>query len=403
MLKAHSLLYAIYVCLIVSLICGAMLYIATLYDQLNLTYLTREELYIKNQSLVNYALGNMDMPGEADDVAGEGNAFFETTPYGLLTVLKATTTNVRDTVTSVHFTGQYPDNKTCLYLSDYSTPLLYGGEVTLNGEQKLPPQKPSPKHLNGEKAKLNTSGKITPSGKRLPAVNTFVKQFLTEKRNPVQNLGDLKRVNDSLYYNSFKNPTIEIKISPGSMQNIHIKGNFILCCNNDLLIGKSCTLEDVIVIAPRITFESGFKGTLQCFAKTEITVEENVVLGYPSVVCIYNESVEKSNLNIKEHCKIIGAVVSTGFPIRMMESNFIDIGKEGLIVGDVYCEGMLSLYSNVYGAVYTSKLLYEGGATKQENMLFDVTIDIMKRPGYFVPFPLMENKNNSYGLIKRVS
>jgi hypothetical protein len=58
MVRAHSLLYAIYISLIVSIICGALLYFANLYGQLNLYYNLQEELYLQNQSVVNYALGN---------------------------------------------------------------------------------------------------------------------------------------------------------------------------------------------------------------------------------------------------------------------------------------------------------------------------------------------------------
>lgn len=402
MLKAHSLLYAVYVCLVVSLICGAMLFIANLYNQLNLHYLVHEELYIDNQSVVNYALGNIDNPGSVE-VHNAGGAFFETQRHGLLTLLKVSNVAKNDTVTSVHFTGQYPSDKTCLYLPDYNTPLLYAGDVTLVGDQKLPTLKTSPVRLNNMHSKLVTEGVISASDKLLPQLNPAIRDFITAKRKNTVELQSLEKINDSLYYNSFDKPTIEIKLSSVVQQDLHIKGNFILYSDTEIVLNKSCSVEDIILIAPKVTFKAGFKGTLQCFAFDEINVGENVDLSYPSVICIYNPDLKETNLKINKDCRIMGAVISFGFPVRAMRNNKVTIGSNSLIVGDVYCAGVLNIESDVYGSVYAGRLLYERNATRYENMLSDIEINVNKRPGYFVPFTLFKNNTGSYGLIKKVS
>ena len=58
MIKANSLLYAIYICLLISMICCGLLFYFNLYGQLNQYYRLQEDLFIENQSVVNYALGN---------------------------------------------------------------------------------------------------------------------------------------------------------------------------------------------------------------------------------------------------------------------------------------------------------------------------------------------------------
>ena len=113
MVKAHSLLYAIYICLIVSIICGALLYFAYLYNQLNLHYNLQEEMYIHNQSVVNFALGNQISQVELpiDENSGiDGN--YKVKQYGLLTMLLSNSILRNDTISSVHFVGSFSSDKT---------------------------------------------------------------------------------------------------------------------------------------------------------------------------------------------------------------------------------------------------------------------------------------------------
>ena len=138
MVKAHSLLYAIYICLIVSLLCGALLYIANMYNQLNIYYTTHEELYIQNQSLVNYALANPNKKTiEIEEEQTVGSSY-ELKPYGLLTVLTAKSFVANDTVTSVHFAAASTNDKLCVFLTNLDRSLSYSGDVKLIGDKKLP-------------------------------------------------------------------------------------------------------------------------------------------------------------------------------------------------------------------------------------------------------------------------
>ncbi|MFH6996253.1 hypothetical protein ACHRWY_27650, partial [Flavobacterium sp. FlaQc-48] len=97
-----------------------------------------------------------------------------------------------------------------------------------------------------------------------------------------------------------------------SLGNLIFKGNFILRSEDSIRVKKNTVLEDVILIAPKITFEEGFKGTVQAFASKGIELEEKVTLKYPSVICVYNESPDESKIKIKKGCYITGAVVLFG-------------------------------------------------------------------------------------------
>lgn len=402
MVKAHSLLYAIYVCLIVSVICGALLYFSNLYNQLNLYYNLQEELYIQNQSVLNFALGNKTTPVEIEKDVNSGiESSYQTKSYGLLSLVLAQSYISNDTVSSVHFVGTRNLDKNAIYLTNLSKSLFYSGEVKLIGNNQLPSTFIETSYINNSLNKLVTEGKISVSEPKLPEINPNFKKIFFGIKSQTTKLTDIERPKDSLYYNSFFNITKEIQVK-STLSNIIFKGNFILRSEDSIRVKKNTVLEDVILIAPKITFEEGFKGTVQVFATKGIELEEKVILNYPSVLCVYNESLDESKIKIKKECHITGAVVLFGNNDTQIDKNTIEIDEKGLLFGDLYCSGKLMLKSNVYGSVYTNRFFLKTASSSYENMISNIEINTEKRPAYFISIPLFNTQKTTYSVIKKV-
>ncbi|MES2812051.1 MAG: hypothetical protein V4670_06235 [Bacteroidota bacterium] len=402
MIKAHSLLYAIYICLIVSIICGALLYFSNLYNQLNLHYNIQEEMYIHNQSVVNFALGNKITQEEItkDEKSGiEG--FYSTKQYGLLTLLTANSVLRNDTITSTHFVGGHTSDKTAIHLANFTKSLSYSGIVKLIGDNTLPSNYIETSYITNKPNQLVVKGKTSISEILLPEINPeFSKIFDGISAEKIA-LNEIEKQKDSLYYNSFHNPTKEIYVN-SVIENVIFKGNFILRNKDSIRIKKNTVLEDIILMAPKITFEEGFTGNVQAFATKGITLEEKVNLNYPSVICVYNNSFEESLIEIKKESKITGAVVLFGNSLENIGKNSIEIDPNGLIFGDIYCTGKLDLKSNVFGSVYTNRFFLKTASSTYDNTISDIEINTTKRPSYFIAIPLFEAKKTTYGILKKV-
>ncbi|QGK75254.1 hypothetical protein [Flavobacterium sp. SLB02] len=402
MVKAHSLLYAIYVCLIVSIICGALLYFSNLYNQLNLYYNLQEELYIQNQSVLNFALGNKTAPVEIEKDVNSGiQGSYQTKSYGLLSLVLAQSYISNDTVSSVHFVGTRNIDKNAVYLTKFSKSLSYSGEVRLVGNNQLPSTFIETSYINNSLNKLVTEGKISLSEPKLPEINPDFKKIFFGIKSETVKLTDIERTKDSLYYNSFFNITKVIQVK-STLGNIIFKGNFILRSEDSIRVKKNTVLEDVILIAPKITLEEGFKGTVQLFATKGIELEQKVTLNYPSVLCVYNESPDQSKIKIKKECHITGAVVLFGNNDTEIDKNTIEIDEKGLLFGDLYCSGKLMLKSNVYGSVYTNRFFLKTASSSYENIISDIEINTEKRPAYFISIPLFNTQKTTYSVIKKV-
>jgi hypothetical protein len=402
MVKAHSLLYAIYICLIVSIICGALLYFSNLYNQLNLYYNLQEELYIQNQSVFNFALGNKTIPAEIEKDENSGiEGSYETKSYGLLSLVLAKSYISNDTVSSVHFVGARNLDKNAIYLTNLSKSLFYSGTVKLIGDNQLPSTFIETSYINNDLNKLVTEGKISVSEPQLPEINTDFKKIFQGIKSEATKLSNLEKPKDSLFFNSFFNTTQEIKVK-SILSNMIFKGNFILRSEDSIRVKKNTVLEDVILIAPKITFEEGFKGTIQAFATKGIELEKKVILNYPSLICVYNDSSDESKIKIKKECQVNGAVVLFGNTNNLIDKNTIEIDEEGLLFGDLYCSGKLMLKSNVYGSVYTNRFFLKTTASLYENMICNIEINTSKRPDYFISIPLFNTQKTTYSVIKKV-
>jgi cytoskeletal protein CcmA (bactofilin family) len=359
-------------------------------------------MYIHNESVVNFALGNniemVAMPN--DDESGiEGS--YETKNYGLLTLLVATSITQTDTMMSVGFAGCYSRSQTALYLASAYKFLSYSGTVNITGQKQLPSQFIEAAYINNTPNRLVQNGATSLSGPALPPVNPAYKRIFEGMHGEKTKMSEVDKPKDSIYFNSFLNPAKEIIIS-SVLAGMTIKGNFIIRASDSIQVKKSAMLEDVILMAPKITFEDGFQGTVQAFATTGIDVGKDVVLAYPSALCVLNEKPDGGKIRIGSECRITGTVVMLGNEMEANNRNTISISKGGLITGDIYCSGRLMLQSNVYGAVYTSRFYYDTGSTTYDNLIANVEINLEKRPEFFIGLPLFATENSSYGILKKV-
>jgi cytoskeletal protein CcmA (bactofilin family) len=386
----------------VSVICAALLFYSGLYSQLNICYNLREELYLNNQSSVNYALANFN--GIDNSVADNSGitSEFETKNFGVLTLLKVSSFTNNDTITSIHFAGQYDTDKTCVHLTDFSTPLSYFGKVILIGDMCIPFGNMQVSYAGNMANELISEGSNSMSGKKLPELNPLFKSVSAVNSLKSMYFSEIEKQGDSLYYNSFSAETVLIEAEDSSLEHKVVKGNIIIQSRDSIVVKNSVVLEDVILSAPKIIFEEGFSGNVQAFASKSIVIGKNVMLSYPSVLCVSNLSEEKSSIEVKEKSKIYGAIVLCGFQTKYMGNNSIVLSKETLLTGDIYCEGELVLSGKVYGSVYTNRFVTKTLSGAYGNVLSNIEINVGKRPRYFIGIPLFATIKNNYGTLKKV-
>lgn len=401
MIKAHSLLYAIYICLLVSIICGALLYFSNLYNLLNQHYNLREEMYIHNQSSVNFALANFNTNSEVKTIEKENGieGSYLSKKFGLLTLLITKSVFQNDTISSTFFVGTYNDKSPALYLANFTKSLSYTGQVKIFGNCFLPTNHIENSFVLNKVNKLEQKGEVAISNIKLPDLRPEFYEIFEKKPGNV-NLG-VSMNSDTISFNSFERPVKLLKINP-VLGRVAIKGNFILQSNDSIVVSRNTILEDVILMAPKIIFEEGFKGNVQAFATLKISIEQKVDLDYPSVVCVYNKYVEESSIKIGKDVRVKGAIVLFGNKFEDVQKNSLEIESGARIIGDIYCTGKLDLKSDVYGSVYTNRFFFKTNSSVYDNLISDIEINPSKKPTFFIDVPLFGTKNTNYAILKKL-
>lgn len=399
MLKANSLLYAVYVCLIVSILCAGLLYLSTLYIRLNDFYNTHEELIIQNESTLNYALHNAK---EDDFSTLNSNGYinkYSVNTFGLLDCLVIQSSFLNDTICSTYFISRKLNEKIALQLPSTSFPIQYSGKVSIEGKCLLPQNNIQSNYFSKNINKLYFNGTIESTEEVLPKVNERFNRFCKEIERAKVNQ-QINTRSDSLIIRSFSETTQTILLNSQNKK-LTFKGNFILINKDSIVINNDDVLNDVIIYAPRIKIKEGFKGNAQFIASEKIVIEKNVTLNYPSALCIYNDSEQKSSIELAESVIIKGFVSSFGYPIKSIGDNIIKLGKNTLILGTVYCYGKLILQGKVIGSIFTNRIGGMAANEEHENCLIDVEISSLKLPDYFIPYDLKDNDLTRYEVIKK--
>lgn len=398
MVKAHSLLYAIYISLLIALLTAGIIYFSNVYKWLNVYYNTTEDLIIENQSVVNYSLRNFS---ETDSIYNAEKGFsnnISNQNFGLFKLLTVRSFNKKDTIVSTYFLGENTNNNDAFYLANFTKPLSYFGNLKIVGNTYLPNERIEQVYINKTINSLSTSNKAKLSIIHLPKLDTKIEDTFNDIFNTIDkgNLTSLKMV----VINSFTNKTniVNWNYSPNKLT---LKGNLILFSKDSIIIKKEDSLEDIIVFASKIRVEEGFKGNVQLFSNKEINISKNVELKYPSAIVLFNNTKEESSINIEEKVKICGSVLLFGNELIDLNKNKIIISPKGQILGNIYCSGKLSLQSNVYGSVYSNRLFLETNQTSYDNTLANVEINPSKLPNFYYRLPLFNQKNTSYEVIKK--
>lgn len=408
MIRAGSLLYAVYVCLLISVMCGALVFIFSYNLELSTKRSIKSDLIDLCDSCINLYVSDSNNFNNLDSETLEvfGNDYqcqFRKSKWGTFTNLTVKAYSKRDTVEKSVFVGnKYSMDQMALYVSDWDETIKFSGATSIKGSLQLPGGRYETINIlgNSQLEKPSIQGSVTSSAQNLPKI-LIEKPIVTDQNLSKTALSKVKFNN--LIFNSFKhNPLVLSIVESERLDNLFLKGNVIVNSIDTLYINNSTKLEDVIILAPKVVIQKGFEGSVQIFAEKEIIIEENVVLNYPSSVAILSQRSEYQNkIIISEASEVHGAVIIDGTTFDLKETNEVQIGKSALIIGNLYCNGILQLEGKVLGTVHAYKLKLQSKSGNYQNILLNASIDATIQINGFMKLPLFQQeKSKIYGVIK---
>jgi hypothetical protein len=216
---------------------------------------------------------------------------------------------------------------------------------------------------------------------KLPEIDSKLIDNLINLRDQIR-LSDsiINEPNESLKW-PFSKKTITIILSTKRLRNANLTGNIKLYSKNDLEIDSNCSLDNVLIIAKKVKFLSGFKGKVHVLAEDSIICSNNTIFDYPTSFTVYTDEINKkrnSGIILGSNTELAGCIFSYKEHNDEANGSFIKLNSKSKIKGLVYTNGYLHLEGEMMSNIYTSKLLIKTSSSVYENHLLSCSINPKK-------------------------
>lgn len=251
------------------------------------------------------------------------------------------------------------DYEASLWVCSRDMSLTFGGKSVVKGRTYIPD--------NG--IKYATLGTLPFQGKEIEDYNVD----LSERELPEVNRSNLYLMDkylketevipsseDNRYkpYYSFSEKEVHYYI-PDDIQQYTMKGHVVLH-GDDIVLSSGTVLNDVILLARRVTIDEGFRGSLQIIATDTVILGSNAHLRYPSGIYLKGNN-DRTYLRMDENSTLNGYAIIFGTTENNTENN-IEVNfrqaPTAVFNGLLYVDGIARLEGYCYGGTYLKECYY---------------------------------------------
>lgn len=381
--KASALGYAIAFMLLVGLVASGVLFISSANKRLERHHNMKEHLLMNNyMALIHGARSLSEGTQQVIHSSGDTSEISRKN-WGMFRVIVAHTHHKIGSITRSAIVGYESDEvHPALYLPERKQVLNVCGETRLEGTIVVGERGLERGHLAGQSYKGDKLfyGTQKQSEKNLPGIKLALmdQSIQTYRENCVKI--DLP-IKDSIF--SFREPTRLVSQVEMLTLTHSIRGNIILHSFDTIVVSANSILEHVILIAPNVRFEKGFKGSVQVIAHESIKVGKEVQLRYPSALILnedrQNETMDQHGIFLEENAQVLGGVLLfSQFPNpRKSLQLTVDNARIG---GLVYNMGNTELKGEIIGHLYTHGFSLNTGGGQYANHLLNAKISTADLP-----------------------
>jgi hypothetical protein len=410
MLKASALYVVIVIALVIAIFCASLISTAYFYRlefQKNLQY----ERLLNNLNSgtalmlsINFNQYDsdilMDLPGDETDSIG-----IRKEKWGAYDVATVHAFTLRDTLKKAFMMADYVNDPLVMYVSDEDRPISISGATKITGDALLPKAGIKKAYVEGRPysgGKILIRGTIKDSKRTLPDLNserlTFIEQFLDDSTSSGISHGY------SLLNSFFSSAQIiRIKKSNASLGNVTLRGKIIVLCDTILKISRNTNLQDVLVFAPSIVIENGFRGSCQLFARDSIVSGKNSVFNYPSCMGIIklpdSETQSKVVLGINS---FFSGILFSYEKTRSDLQTQVSLGKNSRVKGEIFASGFIKMDKpvSIEGKVSCNRFIIQTQTTLYENYLIDISLNRKALSKYYLSSSLFSGNKPDRRILK---
>lgn len=245
--------------------------------------------------------------------------------------------------------------KAAFYMPDEGRFLSLAGKVKLEGRVYVPARgmnysQAGADFFSGRKVE---TGNIFRSGDELPGIEPetreYVERLFEAAGSGVETQGPLTR--------PFGGVPLCLEVD-GRVEHVEWSGHLLIRCRERLFISRNSRLENVVVVAPAVEVEEGFRGSVQIFATDSVRLGNDVVLREGSGLYLRGGGTERG-IYLGERCELNGyVIVEKGAGERSTVGADYVQPESCCVMGLVYVDGIAEVHGIVAGSLYVGQSYY---------------------------------------------
>lgn len=290
---------------------------------------------------------------------------------------------------------------TALIIADNARQIGLSGEVKFTGFAYLPKSGIKPAYIGGKS--FSDVNAIKPFLRQSPSVIPAINQNYLAALKVVQT--EVNVYSDSLVAimqpvttHSFDAKTLVYEQAVMALSDVNWQGNIKIIAKDVITIDSSCVLNDVFLIARKIKFKKGFKGTVHAMATDSIVAEDRCDFNYPSSFTVLPGQTQSSvhkviGVFFGEASVFKGAILVYKHNDDKLKT-MIRFTDKFQFIGSAYSTDYINMMGNLYGTLIAGNALVQNTSSVYENHLMDCVID-SKKYGHILTVPSWFNQTNT--------
>lgn len=404
---------ALYIAMMVGIIIGILLTMFILlarYNNYNVTaFAQNSQLQYNLKSAFQIARSSYFTPEKNDrwikNSFNDDSIKVKRTYWGAYLLVTAQTKNRHYAISQSALFGSPMSKDSGLVVSDNSRPVGLSGSVIFKANCYLPSGGIKPAFIEGQSYMGGTQNAafIKKASLQIQVIDeAFKSAIYDQQKNLLSNTDSLVGLGVNTMERSFSRSTAVMEQQGNKMIHYQLKGNIKIICDNELVIDSSCHFSDVLVIAQKVRFKQGFKGSVHVIASDSIIAEKQTVFEYPSsfVLAPGNEKENKLRcIQMSEDSQFNGGMIAFSELDNADSKVFIKLDAKGEVNGFIYSSDYLHSEGKINANVICDKLMLKTPSAVYENHLLACEIDPGKY-SHLLSIPNIFNKEQSLMLCK---
>lgn len=411
-LHGGALLFALLLAILIGVTTGALLLLLQYHRQYAAELLRQERLQQNLASGISLLLTN-ETTSDSDTTrmslfdGVQDSVMLIQKPWGVFDVGIACAFEQNDSLQRAFLIGRVPedDERYALYLADEYRPLSISGDTRIRGNAYLPEAGIRKAYIENRaytSEDVIYDGKILHSTPTLPQSNAAIITRLLPYLQPSDSSSWQQDAKDwlseyakDLISAPFAGPSLLLQAQDSiAVDGQVVRGQVLLVSNKSITVTASATLDNVLLFAPSIRFEEGFRGRVQAFARDSLLVGSDCEFRYPSALGLVNIPEDSIVYEFQPFIRIDGASVVNGLVFSYYPGSeellaMIGIAPDATVNGQVYADGLLELQGAVFGMTACRRFTLQTPSSLYENFVLDGVMDYTRLSPHYGGSPLL--------------